>query len=165
MCTKKIWYRSNCASLLNATSADDSTAGSALTKNLTCSYSGTGQGSCLMGEYDTTNDRLLFIEGNKIRFITKPYDKTQSTLGTLLDAGRQMGAFSYIPGQNWVYYTTSNNLYCYDLSAANPAACNNTAIAKPALFDNLSSETITRDASGNVYLVNANGTYIYKYVP
>ncbi len=150
---------------LNTTSIDDPTAGSALTKNFTCTYGAAGQGSCLMGEYDTTNDRLLFTEGNKIRFISKPYDTTQSTLGTLLDAGRQMGAFSYIPGQNWVYYTTSNNLYCYDLSGVNPAACNNTAIAKPAMFDSLSSETITRDASGNIYVTNANGNLVYKYVP
>lgn len=149
----------------NATSNDDPTAGSALTKDFNCTYSGTGQGSCLMGEYDTTNDRLLFTEGNKIRFVTKPYNTTQSTLGTLLNAGRQVGAFSYVPGQNWVYYTSNNNLYCYDLSGANPAACNNTAITKPALFDNIGTETIARDASGNIYVVNTIGNYIYKYTP
>ncbi len=150
---------------LNATSADDATAGNALNKNLNCTQGQTGIGSCLMGEYDTTNDRLLFAEGNKIRFITTPYNTSLSTLGTLLNAGRSMGAFSYIPGQNWVYYASSNNLYCYDLSGANPAACNNTAITKPSELGSIGAETITRDASGNIYVVNIVGNAIYKYVP
>ncbi len=150
---------------LNATSADDPTAGTALTKNFTCTYNSTGQGSCLMGEYDTTNDRLLFTEGNKIRTITKPYNTAQSTLGTLLDAGRGVAAFSYVPGNNWVYYLSSGSLYCYDLSAANPAGCNNTAITKPSEFGALSNETIAQDASGNIYVMNSSTNLIYKYVP
>ncbi len=148
---------------LNATSADDATAGNAVNKDLTCTFGATN--SCLMGEYDTTNDRLLFAEGNKIRFITTPYNTAASTLGTLLNAGRAVGGFSYIPGQNWVYYVSSNNLYCYDLSAANPAACNNTAITKPSQLGSIGVETITRDASGNIYVVNIVGNAIYQYVP
>ncbi len=149
---------------LNATSADDATAGSAISKNFACSNGTTGIGACQM-EYDTTNDRLLFAEGNKIRYITTPYNTAASTLRTLLDAGRAIGAFSYVPGNNWVYYLSGTSLYCYDLSAVNPAGCNNTAISISAQLGNLSIETITRDASGNVYVINSAANLVYKYVP
>jgi hypothetical protein len=144
-------------------STDDATPGSAVHKTLNCTY---GVSECYV-QYDLDNQRLLIEESTKIRFVTSPHDPSQSTLGTLMDAGRVVRAFHYIHDKQRVYYLSHNNLlYCYDLLHSSPVLpeCNNAFIYS---FGNqlgfLSAEGIAVGENNDLYVVAASGDVIFKY--
>jgi hypothetical protein len=143
----------------NAHSPDQS-AGNARTANILCD----GHGGCALGEYDLANDRLLFAEDNTIRFVTTPYDTTQSSLGTLLDAGQRVRAFVTLP-TGFVYYISGGGLFCYDLNGVHPPECDNSLLGPPYQLGTLSSETLVRDDVGTLYTTNSAGNLIIRFRP
>lgn len=152
----------------NASSADCSIPGCATTASILSDYglpTASANSGAFNSHYDSTNERLFFAEGTKIRYIEKPYDPAQATLGTLLTAARSIYNFNYIPGNNHVYYINGSTLYCKDLSGANPAGCNDTALTLPSQMGSLSTAAITRDDAGNIYVLNGTRRLVYKYTP
>jgi hypothetical protein len=156
------------SSTVNASSADDSTAGSAITKSISCTI----DISRCYPQYDDIEDRLLFSEGNTIRFVSTPYDSSQSTLGTLsntdvagaaMNAGRSIHAFVYEAEKDRVYYMSGGQLYCYDLLQNSPAhtQCNNSALTFPSQMGTLTNFSLALGSNNEVYVTS--GSVIYKY--
>lgn len=150
------------ASAPSPSSPDSSTPGTAQNLDISCTFGATGVYGCPLGAFDIANDRMLFAEGTKVRFVAQPSNPAQSTYGTLGDAGRPVGAFVYEHPR--VYYVSDDNkLYCLDLTGANPADCDNTVLGPPSSVIPLSTASLTMDDSGNLYFVSWDGKQIVKF--
>jgi hypothetical protein len=112
------------------------------------------------------NDRLLFAEETKLRFVARPYDSARATLGTIGDTGLEIDAFVYDhPAQRLYYISDDERLHCYDLNGIAPPDCDNSAVPMPPELDGLSPYTLTRDDEGAFYAVDVSNRLIYRYQP
>ena len=159
----------------DAVSTDGAVKTAGVFKTIKCNMSSSN--NCYMQieeRFNSGDKRLLFIEQNKIRSISRPYDSGTSQLSTLTDLTRSAGAFVYRyvnPGNatdstiDRIYYISGGGLYCKIIDGAASANCNNTRIGPPSGMKTLSSEILTQDSSGNLYLVNSNNNQVYKFNP
>jgi len=172
------YYKSIIGTTSGTVSADCTTPGCAVGKSISCKSASEDAGTCRMGPVDDRNIRkLYFAENNKIRVVYNPIDPTQSTLGTLVDMGREVGPFVYdylnpsIPGDDTLkrifYISSDGKLYCKDMTdSPPPATCDNmTALGPSSLTGVLSTSVLEKDANGYLYMLNSNKTQVLKYHP
>lgn len=108
----------------NGLSADDATAGSAVSKTFDsrCNH----QSTCYFN-YEKSQDRLYYTEGAKLRYIQNPTDSANASLHTLKANSRVMYNFIFSEDKTMVFYISSGELYCYNISSGN-AWCDNSSL-------------------------------------
>ena len=133
-----------------------------------------GEGSCYIQfdqRYNANEGRLLFAEQNKIRAVTRPWDNSTSTLSTLWDMTRPVGAYviQYVDLSSAtidrVYYVSGGKLYCYRVTGGDTAGCSNASLGPPSGMPSLNATTLAMDDSGNLYAVSSNKRVVYKLAP
>ncbi len=112
------------ASTNTAASADITTPGAVAAAPLWTSCKNAV--GCFM-QYNSTSDRLYFVESAKMRYITTPDNTTTATLATLLTLGASSFLnFSFtLDGSQLWYFKATGGLYCYDISSGK-SWCDNT---------------------------------------
>jgi hypothetical protein len=137
-----------------------------------------GQSSCYM-QYDPRYlagvGRLIFAERSKFRFVDRPYDSSSSTLGTMVDATRNIGAFvikyvdpTDVNNENIdrIYYISGGALYCIKITGSSTSGCNNTSLGPVSGMPSLSSMSLTIDpSSGYLFMTSSNRQVVYRMLP
>lgn len=167
----------------NAVSSDCASLGCAQAKSIySSSYSSAGINKLTKpydNRFNSGEGRLLFAEGNYLRYVSKAYDPSNSKLGTLtnqsgtaINFGRIVGGavFKYVDNSSEqidrVYYVSNDGkLYCYKVSSGADANCNNTVLGPSNQIGSLYHLVIDIDNNGNVYVLNTSMNQILKYTP
>ncbi|RYZ81962.1 MAG: hypothetical protein EOP06_22505 [Proteobacteria bacterium] len=163
-----------------ASSADCTTPGCAVNQNIQCLSNSDAAGSCVLGPFDQRfaggAGRLLFAEGNRIRFVKEPTNPASGTYGTLENYTfpRSVGAFlvKYVAPNNpmneaidRVYYISSDSkLYCHKFSAGADANCDDstTPLGPPVGYSNIQQGILREDAAGTIYVMSKDQIYSYS---
>jgi len=141
-------------------SPDNSTPGAV--KDLGISAACRNNGACYIS-YQPTEDRLYFVEGNKLRYINDPTNTANSTLGTLFIGAAAINNFIFKEDMSQLFYIMGGKLYCHDISSGK-AWCNDTDLGPTSGLGSISrgANQFTWADSGHLLISNYQGL-ILKY--